>query len=193
MKKQMMYTAALGCAAMIGSGLAGAQGMSQGSCNMKGNMKGMAMGSDQDKQFVQTAAQSDFTEITFSQLATQKASNPKVKAYAQKMIADHNQLEAEMKPVASQMGVTPPTALDSQHQQLYDQLNGLSGADFDKQYISAMDTDHHKALDAFKAEETSTQDKQLKPIVRKGEKVVAQHTVMADKMMTKMGGSASGM
>ena len=98
-----------------------------------------------------------------------------------------------MKPVADKMGVAPATALDAQHQQLYDQLNQLSGADFDKQYMSDMDTDHHKTLDAFKTEESTTQDKQLKPIVKKGEKVVAQHTAMADKMSTAMGGSKTGM
>ena len=191
MKFRMMGTMALGCAALLGSSLAGAQ-TSTGT--MSGNMQGMAMGSDQDKQFLMQASLSDYTEMTFSQLALQKSTNAQVKAYAQKMITDHQLLETKMKPFADQMGVTPATALDATHQQLYDQLNQMSGADFDKQYISAMDTDHHKALDAFKTEETTTQDKQLKPTVRQGEKVVAQHTVMADKMMTKMGGgTASGM
>ena len=146
---------------------------------------------DQDKQFVTTASLSDYTEMTFSKLALQKATNPQVKAYAQKMITDHTKLETEMKPVADKLGVTPATALDSEHQQLYDQMNQLSGADFDKQYMTAMDTDHHKSLDSFKSEAASTQDAQLKPIVKKGEKVVAQHTVMADKMQTKMGGAAA--
>lgn len=190
MKMRMMCTLALGCATMMGTTFAGAQ---MNSCT-PGKMSGMAMGSDQDKQFLMQASLSDYTEITFSQLATQKATNPQVKAYAQKMITDHQTLETKMKPFADQMGVAPATALDSTHQQLYDQLNQLSGADFDKQYMTAMSQDHHKSLDAFKMEESSTQNKQMKPVVKQGEKVVAQHTQMADKMMTKMGGSAaSGM
>ncbi len=148
---------------------------------------------DQDKQFVMQASLSDYTEITFSQLALQKSTNPQVKAYAQKMITDHQKLEAEMKPGADKLGVTPATALDADHQQKYDAMGQLSGADFDKQYMTAMDTDHHKSLDAFKAEESSTQDAQLKPVVKKGEKVVAQHTAMADKMQAKMGGATAGM
>ena len=148
---------------------------------------------DQDKQFVMQASLGDYTEITFSQLALQKSSNAQVKAYAQKMVTDHQKLEAEMKPVADKLNVTPATALDSDHQQLYDQLGQQSGTAFDKQYMMDMDKDHHKTLDAFKAEETSTQDNQLKQIVKKGEKVVAQHTMMADKMVTKMGGTATGM
>ncbi len=152
-----------------------------------------AQGADQDKQFLMTAAQSDYTEMTFSKLALQKSSNPQVKMYAQKMIDDHTKLEQQMKPIADQMGVTPPTSLDSSHQQQYDQLSSLSGMDFDKQYMSAMDTDHHASLDSFKSEESSTTNAQLKPMVKKGEKVVNQHTVMADKMMKKMGSTSAGM
>lgn len=179
MNSKMMCAMMLGCASLVGVSAVTAQGMGQGA--------------DQDKQFLMTASQSDYTEITFSQLAVQKATNPQVKAYAQKMITDHQMLEQNMKPFADQMSVTPVTSLDSMHQQLYDQLNGLSGADFDKQYMSDMDTDHHKSLDAFKAEESTTTDAPFKKTVKKGEKVVAQHTMMADKMVKKMGGTASGM
>ena len=142
---------------------------------------------DADKTFLTTAAQSDFTEIKFSQLATEKATNPKVKAYAQKMITDHTQLEAEMKPFADKWGITPPTALDSDHQSKYDALNGMSGADFDKQYMTDMDADHHTALTLFKQEESTTQDSAFKAKVKAGEKVVAQHTNMADHAMKAMG------
>ena len=175
MKKRVMGGLVLGCASLL----------------MAGSSK--AQGADQDKQFLMQASQSDYTEMTFSQLAVQKATDRAVKKYAQKMITDHQVLEQQMKPFADQMGVTPVTTLDSMHQQKYDQLNGMSGADFDKQYMSDMDTDHHTSLDAFKTEETSTTNAQLKPTVKKGEKVVAQHTEMADKMVKKMGGSTSGM
>ena len=171
MTKQMMCAVALGCATLVGGTAVKAQG------------------ADQDKQFLMTASQSDYTEMTFSKLAEQKSTNASVKAYAQKMITDHTKLEADMKPFADQMGVTPVTTLDATHQQLYDQMSSLSGTDFDKAYMSAMDTDHHASLDAFKAEEASTTNASLKPVVKKGEKVVAQHTEMADKMSKRMGGN----
>ncbi len=166
------------------------------SCTLMGGARLVAQASsaDQDKQFIMTASQSDYTEIKFSQLATEKATNPKVKAYAKKMIADHTKLEAEMKPFADKWGVTPVTTLDSEHQTKYDALSAMSGTDFDKQYMTDMDADHHKALDAFKAEESTTTDPAFKKVVAKGEKVVAQHTEMADKAVTMMGGTpASGM
>ena len=165
-------------------------------CTLMGGAKLVAQASsvDTDKQFIQTASQSDYTEIKFSQLAADKATNPRVKQYANKMIADPNQLEADMKPFADKMGVTPVTTLDSDHQSKYDALNGMSGADFDKTYMTNMDADHHKALDAFKSEESATTDPEFKKTVAKGEKVVAQHTEMADRAVKMMGSTpASGM
>ncbi len=129
----------------------------------------------------------------FSQLAADKATNPRVKAYANKMIADHNKLEADMKPFADKLGVTPVMTLDADHQTKYDALSAMSGMDFDKTYMTGMDTDHHAALDAFKAEESATTDPALKTTVAKGEKVVAQHTMMADKAVKMMGGTPAGM
>ncbi len=174
---KLMCTLAIGCTLMGGARLLAQTGLS-----------------DADKQFITTASQSDYTEIKFSQLAEQKANNSRVKAYAQKMITDHTKLEAEMKPFADQAGITPVTTLDSDHQAKYDALSSMSGIDFDKQYMTDMDADHHKALDLFKAEESSTTDPAFKKTVAKGEKVVAQHTEMADKAVTMMGGTpATGM
>ena len=175
MRMTGMYAIVLGCVATVGVTAAGAQG------------------SDQDKQFIATAAQGDLTEITLSKLALTKTSNPQVRSYAQKMITDHTKMEAQMKPFASQMGVPPPTALNAEHQQALDQLQGLSGASFDKQYVMDMDTDHHATLDVFKTELSTTQDARSKPMVAKGEKVVAEHTMMADKLSKKLGGTSSGM
>jgi putative membrane protein len=142
--------------------------------------------SDSDKQFLSMAAQSDVNEIKLSQLAQTKASSPQVKAFANKMVADHTKLETQMKPFATKWDLTPPAGLDPDHQAIYDRLSGLSGPEFDKAYMTAMDQDHHKALDAFTTEAQTTQDPQFKAAVMKGKAVVAGHTKMADNLQGKM-------
>ena len=102
------------------------------------------------------------------------------------MVTDHTKLETQMKPFATKWDLTPPTGLDADHQAIYDRLNGLSGPDFDKAYMTAMAQDHHKALDAFTTEAQSTQDPQFKAAVLKGKTVVAGHTTMADNLQSKM-------
>jgi putative membrane protein len=88
--------------------------------------------SDDDKKFLAIAAQSDQNEIAMSKLAEQKATNPAVKAFAEKMITEHTQMTASMKPFVDAWGLTPPAGPDADHQKELDKLNELSGNDFDK-------------------------------------------------------------
>jgi putative membrane protein len=143
--------------------------------------------SDTDKQFLSTVSQSDVNEIKLSQLAEKKASDPGVKSFARKMVADHTRLSASMKPFAAKLGLTPPTDLDDEHRQAYDKLNGLSGANFDKEYMDLMVADHHKALDLFTEEEkSSTSDAKFHAAVQRGKTIVASHTKMADELQKKV-------
>jgi putative membrane protein len=145
-----------------------------------------AQASDDDKQFLAKAAQSDVNEIKLSQLAEQKASNPAVKAFAKKMVSEHEKLSASMKPFAKSWGITPPTDLDDDHKQEYSKLSGLSGADFDKEYMEQMVSDHTKALDAFTTEAEDTKDAKFKAAVLKGKTIVAAHKNMAYDLEKKL-------
>jgi putative membrane protein len=165
---KLVCTAALGCAGIMLSASAHAQV------------------TDQDKQFLTKASQGGYDEIQLSKLAEAKATNPQVKAFAHKMVVEHTALAARMQPFAQAWGLTPPTSLDSDHQAEYDKLNGLSGADFDKEYISALDKDHHETLDAFTEEAQSTKDAKFKTAVLHGKSVVAAHTQMVDGLKAKL-------
>ena len=87
---------------------------------------------DDDKKFLATASQSDQNEIALSKVAEQKATNPAVKAFAQKMVAEHTKMSASMKPYAEAWGLAPAMGPDADHQKELDKLNGLSGNNFDK-------------------------------------------------------------
>jgi len=141
---------------------------------------------DDDKKFLATAAQSDQNEIALSQLAEQKATNPAVKAFAAKMVTEHKKMTVSMKPFADSWGLTAPTGLDSDHQKAIDKLNGLSGPDFDKEYMSDMVSDHAKALSAFTTEAKDTKDVKFRAAVLKGKTAVAAHKNMAYDLKKKL-------
>jgi putative membrane protein len=141
---------------------------------------------DNDKKFLATAAQSDQNEIALSQVAADKASNPDVKAFAQKMVTEHQEMTASMKPFADSWGLTPPAGPDADHQKELDKLNGMSGADFDKEYMSQMVSDHAKALSAFTSEAKDTKDAKFKTAVLKGKTHVAAHKNMAYDLKKKL-------
>ena len=88
--------------------------------------------SSTDKKFVKEAMQGGMAEIQLGQVASQKAQSEDVKQFGQHMVDDHTKLNEQMKPIASQLGITPPTSLDNKHQAIATKLNGLSGEAFDK-------------------------------------------------------------
>ncbi|MBB5326657.1 DUF4142 domain-containing protein [Tunturiibacter gelidoferens] len=141
---------------------------------------------DDDKKFLAMAAQSDQNEIALSQLAEQKATNPAVKAFAEKMVKEHTQMTASMKPFADSWGLTAPTGPDPDAQKELDKLNGLSGNDFDKEYMDQMVTDHTKALKAFTTEAKDTKDVKFQAAVIKGKTAVAAHKNMAYDLKKKL-------
>lgn len=141
---------------------------------------------DDDKKFLATASQGDVNEIKISELAEQKASDPRVKAFAGKMVKEHKQLEVKMKPFAESWGLTPPEGVDADHQKEWDKLNGLSGKDFDKEYMSAMVDDHAKALDLFTKEAKDSQDAKFKTAVISAKTAVAAHKNMAYDLKKKL-------
>jgi putative membrane protein len=141
---------------------------------------------DDDKKFLAMASQSDRNEIALSKLAEAKATNPAVKAFAEKMVSEHTKMSASMKPYADAWGLTPAAGPDADHQKEIDKLNGLSGKDFDKEYIDEMVSDHAKALDAFTKEAKDTKDTKFQASVIKGKTAVAAHKNMAYDLKKKL-------
>ncbi len=143
--------------------------------------------SHSDKAFLEKASQGNVAEVELGKLALRKSTNADVRAFAQRMIKDHQTLGKKMAPLMAEADVKPSISLNTEHQHLFNKLNALSGTDFDKEYVKAMDEDHHEDLKDFKEEESSTQVPALKTAVASGEKVIAEHTQMADALSQKMG------
>jgi putative membrane protein len=140
-----------------------------------------------DKIFLRTAAQGGMAEIKLGQLAAQKGNSEDVKAFGQKMVDDHTKLNNDMAPIADSMGVRLPKDLSKEDQAEYDKLNGLSGNEFDVEYLSFMVKDHHKDQRDFRQEAVSTTDPTLQAAVVNGAKVIHEHTVMVDKLAREKG------
>ena len=103
------------------------------------------------EDFVQEAATSDMFEIASSQLAVERGDDV-TKAFAQQMVSDHQKTTDELKGLVTRGKVTAPlpTAMTSSQQSMLDKLNGLQGADFNKQYHADQEAAHEDAVDLFK-------------------------------------------
>lgn len=157
-----------------------------GSAAMMFTHSAKAQATDNDKKFLADASQGSYDEIQLGKLAEQKAENPDVKAFGQRMVTDHTRLNEKMKPYADDWGLSAPTALSSDAQKEYNKLEGMSGKDFDKEYMSDMVSDHSKDLDAFTKEVKDTKDAKFRTSVEQGKSVVAAHKNMAYDLKKKL-------
>lgn len=152
------------------------------STNQMQAQQNAAAGAMQDKAFARQALEGGMAEVQLGQLASQKSSSEDVKQFGQKMVRDHTQLNDQMKPIARKIGVRPPTHLSKKDQELFNKLQGMSGAEFDDAYIKAMVSDHRKDLSDFRQEADSTQNSDLKQAAQHGAQVISEHLRLAEKL-----------
>jgi putative membrane protein len=132
-----------------------------------------------DSSFVMEAAKGGMAEVELGKLAADKASNPDVKKFGQKMADDHAKANDELKTIAANKSITLPSALDAKDAALRDRLSKLSGEAFDKAYMQAMVNDHVKDVNAFRKESTSGKDSDVKAFASKTLPTLEEHLTMA--------------
>jgi putative membrane protein len=133
-----------------------------------------------DQQFVRNAAAGGIADVKLGTLAAQKG-GPSVKELAQKMVDDHSALNKGMASVADSLGVMLPKKMNKDDQAEYDKLNGLSGKDFDTEYLTYIVKAHRENLHAFYMEASLAADPNLQTEVLKAMFTMHQHLGMITK------------
>lgn len=137
-----------------------------------------------DAEFAVEAANGGMAEVALSKIAEEKATDPKVKAFAKQMVTDHTKANKELKALASAKNITLPSAPNEEKQKAAADLGGKSGSDFDKAYISQMKKDHDKTVKLFEDAQKEVKDAELKAFIDKTLPVIkahAEHVKSLDK------------
>jgi putative membrane protein len=148
-----------------------------------------------DANILALISEANNAEIQAAQMAETKASTPPVRAFAQLMIHDHRQMQAQGDQVAKAINVTPqPPANDTlaaHVQQEQSQLSPLSkGPDFDRAYINDQVADHQTVLAMLHQFESEAQAAQLKMLIEKAIPKVQSHLDRAQKLQSTLGAAA---
>lgn len=136
-----------------------------------------------DQAFVAKAMEGNAAEVQLGQLAQEKSQSNDVKQFAQKMVSEHQQMTDKwFKPVAKQIGASEPKGPSKKDKKLAEKLQGLSGQQFDTEYIQAMVKDHKQDLKDFQSEAQSAQDPNVKQIAQQGADVISKHLQMIEQI-----------
>jgi len=139
-------------------------------------------------EFVTEAAASDVFEIESSKLAVTKTQGD-VRTFANQMVTDHTRTTSELKPLAQQAHVTPPTQMSSAQERKLDKLRALNGKDFANLYIDEQVAAHKDAVSLFQRYGNGGDDAQLKGWASKTLPALQHHLDMAQGLQKVTTGS----
>ncbi|HEX7152345.1 MAG TPA: DUF4142 domain-containing protein [Thermoanaerobaculia bacterium] len=139
-----------------------------------------------DKEFAMKAGQAGMAEVTMGNLALQKATNPDVKAFAQRMVTEHTAGNTELIQLVTTKGLALGTALSDEQKKGAEHLQSLSGAEFDKAYMQHMVSDHQKVIAEFQAATANLTDVDLRAYATKNLPLLQQHLTQAQEISAKL-------
>ena len=141
------------------------------------------MGSNDTQEFFEKAASSNKFEIESGRLAAQKASNPQLKAFGQKMVTDHTKANQELQSLATRKGMTVPFSMSDEHQKKLAELRELSpGKDFDQEYRELMVDNHGESVSLFEDTAKDNPDPEVKAFAAKMLPTIQHHESQANAL-----------
>ena len=144
-----------------------------------------------DDAFAKKAAQGGLAEVELGKLAVDKASNPDVKAFGQKMVDDHTKAGDQLKSIATQENITLPTDMNAKDKAEKEKFSKLSGDAFDKAYINHMVADHKKDVADFQKEANNGKDDAIKNFAQQTLPTLQEHLKAAQDAQAKVRASKS--
>lgn len=129
----------------------------------------------QDQTFVMQASMSNRAEVEMGTLASTKATNPSVKAFAQMMIQEHTTAQTELQNIANDVNASFMDSLDTENKAMKQTLMGLSGMAFDQMYMSSQVAAHQKTLVNFDTEINGGSNQRVKSYATKYRPHIQMH------------------
>lgn len=147
-----------------------------------------AKGRTPDAAFVIAAAQSGLAGLTFSKMALEQAADPAVKRFAQEVAEASGKMTEELKPLLASQRAALPTELDQRNKKVGEWLAKLSGADFDRAYMSNMRAMRASEVMVFERAATKAHDDNLKAWASKNLPTLKEHQAAAAEITKKIAG-----
>lgn len=144
--------------------------------------------SGRDEDFLKEVAQASQIEVESSKLAMTKAQNAEVKAFAEKLVTDHTAAGEELQGLVKSRGAQwkDEDPMFKEKKQKHESLQKLTGAEFDKEYLEDMISDHESTIALFAKYSLNASDTVLKSFADKTQPTLREHLKMARDLRAKV-------
>jgi putative membrane protein len=129
-----------------------------------------------DQEFVTEAATGGMAEVKLGQLAQERAGNPEVKKFGEKLAEDHTMANKELMALLRKKGMAMPTKeLPQKMQDTYNRLSRLKGEEFDRVYLKDMLQDHRHDIALFESISKTGKDADIRAFAMKTLPTLREH------------------
>lgn len=101
------------------------------------------------QKFLKEAIEGNFAEVQMGQLAKKQASSDGVRSFGEMLEKDHSSANQKATAAATSLGMMPPTSPNKKQTADSDRMSKLSGAQFDKAFVTHMVADHKKDIKEY--------------------------------------------
>jgi putative membrane protein len=178
-----MYICAM-LAALLGLSIAGCQ---RSSDNVQAARETSAL-TDADRHFLDKAEQDNLQERELGRMVVQKTQNSDVRDYGQMLVDDHTKALKDLVDLMKDKGMAQPKGLPKVEHEAMAKLKGMSGAEFDREFVNMMVRDHQDAVKEFQHESNLAQDYDVKMYANHVLPVLQKHLQKAQELQGKISG-----
>ncbi|MFF8725994.1 DUF4142 domain-containing protein [Streptomyces sp. NPDC015171] len=131
--------------------------------------------SAQDRDFVTKVRLAGLWELPAGELAQRKGTTPAVRTAGQHLIDGHTSLDAHVRTVATQLGVTLPNEPNAQQKQWLATLRAAEGQDFDRQFAGILRLAHGRVFSLVAQVRAGTQNSLVRDLADDANATVLDH------------------
>lgn len=115
-----------------------------------------------DRSFVRETLENNQNQIRLSRIAQSKSSSPDVKQLSGQIVKLHGELDRQLQPVVSPLGVYVSGKPSKKDKKEMDTLQALSGPNFDSAYLDTIGRMQRESLKEFHEEARDSQNASLR-------------------------------
>jgi putative membrane protein len=140
-----------------------------------------------DKSFYKNLAEGGLAEVSDGTLASEKATDPKLKDFGAMMVKDHSAANDKLSALAATKSLTLPTSASVTQMAEHEKLKVLSGDTFDKSYIKGQISAHRSTVRLLRKEIANGQDADAQSFAKTVLPTVQSHLKAIDAIATADG------
>ena len=116
----------------------------------------------QERNFLQSAAEINATEVQMGQIAERQSNDPNIKQIGQQLVKDHSAALDQVQKLAASKGVIITAQPNVRQQRMLSSLQSKSGNDFNKAFLRQSTLGHERAISLFDRASRRSQDQDVK-------------------------------